>query len=163
MIIEQDLPCRVSGRYLTGDELALIRGIIAANPAASRAEITRLAASALTWHQKNGELAATATSIFLKKLHESRLIELPPPRTPYYSMERRPRTPGCEPLPKSRYQLDDLMPLTLKVVTAKKERDLWSELIDRYHYLGSGGTGAAAWRSGLSRSRGKRSLLVRPV
>ncbi len=41
MIVEQDLPCRVSGRYLTGDELALIRRVIAENPATSRAEITR--------------------------------------------------------------------------------------------------------------------------
>jgi hypothetical protein len=37
MIVEQDLPCRVSGRYLTGDEPVLIRGIIAENPATSRA------------------------------------------------------------------------------------------------------------------------------
>lgn len=137
MIVEQDLPCRVSGRYLTEDELAFIRSIIAGNPAASRAEITRLVASALAWYQKNGELAATATIIFLKKLHENRLIELPPPRTPYYSKpERRPSTPGGEPLPKTRYRLDELLPLTLQVVTTKKDRDLWSELIDRYHYLG---------------------------
>jgi hypothetical protein len=137
MIREQDLPCRVSGRYLTGDELTLIRGIIAENPAASRAEITRLVTSALAWRQKDGRPAVTAAIILLKKLHESRLIELPPPRTPYYSKpEHRPRTPGGEPLPKTRYRLEELLPLRLQVVTTKKERDLWSELIDRYHYLG---------------------------
>jgi hypothetical protein len=94
-------------------------------------------ASAIGWDQKDGRPARTATSIFLRKLCESQLIELPHPLTPYYSKpERRPRTPGCEPLPKIRYRLDDLMPLTLQVVTTKKERDLWSEMIDRYHYLG---------------------------
>ena len=134
---EEDFPRRLLGRIITRDDLMLFRQIIAQNPSDLRQHISRKVCLELDWYKPDGGLKDMSARLLLLKLHQSGLIQLPPPQSVNNNNRKSPRrTPAGEPACPIEEPLSNLMPLKLQRVTSKTDSALWNELIDRYHYLG---------------------------
>jgi hypothetical protein len=126
---------RYCGRDFHADEIALIRQLIAEDPARTRAELSRLTCRELHWLKADGGLKDMSARVAMLRMHEDGLIALPAPR----GKRPDPRVrigsysePG-EPLDKP---VGALTPLALHRVGTKTESRRWNEYIQRYHYLG---------------------------
>jgi len=126
---------RYCGRDFHADEIALIRQLIAEDPARTRAELSRLTCRALQWLKADGGLKDMSARVAMLRMHEDGLIELPPPRCkrPDQRVCISSRSDPGRPLDKPARALT---PLALRRVRQKSESRLWNELVQRYHYLG---------------------------
>ncbi len=136
-IKEEDLPLRLIGRIVKPEDLEFLRSLIAGNSGATRAQLANDVCRLWSWNKPNGSAKVISAKLLLLKLHESGLLELPPARHPHVNHRKITlRTPAGEPHPKMKVELAELLPLRLQRVVTQPDKDLWRELIDRYHYLG---------------------------
>lgn len=136
-IREEDLPLRLIGRVVRPEDLVFLRSLLAANPNANRNQLANEVCRLWSWNKPNGTPKVISAKLLLLKLHDSGLLELPPARHPHVNHRKITlRTPAGESLPKMKVELPELLPLQLQRVVTQADRDLWRELIDRYHYLG---------------------------
>jgi hypothetical protein len=126
---------RYCGRDFHADEIALIRQLIAADPARTRAELSRLTCRALAWRKADGGLKDMSARVAMLRMHEDGLIALPAPRCPRPDPRVRigARSDPGEPIDQPARALT---PLALRRVCTKSESRLYNEHIQRYHYLG---------------------------
>jgi hypothetical protein len=126
---------RYCGRDFHADEIALIRQLIAEDPARTRAEISRLTSRALAWRKADGGLKDMSARVAMLRMQEDGLIALPPPRCkrPDQRVRIGARSDPGEPLDQPARALT---PLALRRVRTKGESRLYNEYIQRYHYLG---------------------------
>ena len=129
---------RYRGRTITGDDLGLIRELIAAHPAAGRCELSRLLCEAWDWKQSNGALRDMVCRGMLRMLDRGGQIMLPPmrscPPNPLLLRARpKPVVPDNRPV---RGALQDLLPLEIEQVRRSQEEPLFNSLMEQYHYLG---------------------------
>lgn len=129
---------RYCGRDFSGSEIAFVRTLIADQPTASRAQLSRLVCKHLNWRRPDGRLKDMSCRVAMLRMQNDQLIELPPPRNgnnngkPY-----RRRTQQAEPPPDPVVASTGMLPdLNLRLVTGSGQSHLWNEYIDRYHYLG---------------------------
>jgi len=137
----------VQGRVLSGEDLELIRRLIATNPHWSRSRLSIAVSEQFNWRTANGQLKDMSARLLLVKLAESGLIRLPPRQRRggrqrlrvlsepdlFWSASQSPA-----PIEGS---LQTLRPLAALVVqTGTKEANDFIRYLDRYHYLGFGGS-----------------------
>ncbi len=129
---------RYCGRDFHAEDIALIRQLIAEDPARTRAELSRLTCRALHWHKPDGGLKDMSARVAMLRMHADGLIVLPPPRgaRPDPSVRISTRSDPGEPLNKPAAAL---APLALHRVCSKSDSRLWNEYIQRFHALGHGG------------------------
>jgi hypothetical protein len=126
------------GRVFTVSQMEAIRTLIADNPNANRARLSRLVCQILSWRSPNGRLKEMSCRVAMLRMQGDGLIQLPLPRKgnnngrPYQR-----RTPQAEPegLPVT-VSADALLDLHLEMVSTRTQSHQWNEYIDRYHYLG---------------------------
>jgi hypothetical protein len=131
-------PLTFCGKPVDEEGVALIQQVIERYPGLSRTELANTLCELLDWQRPNGSLKTIECRQFLEKLETRSLIQLPQLRVgrPRGSKTRVTRTASgaCgEPLEGT---LGDYPAISLTLVTTAQERDLWRELVDRYHYLG---------------------------
>ena len=126
---------RYCGRDFSADEIALIRALIAADPARTRAELSRLTCRAFNWRKADGGLKDMSARVAMLRMHADGLIALPPPRGQRPDPRVRIST-RSDPGPSIEKPAHALAPLALHRVRHKAESRLWNEYIERYHYLG---------------------------
>jgi hypothetical protein len=128
---------RFCGRTFSDEELHLIREIARDYAALGITEIARTVCELLEWTRANGRLKDQECRQLLERLRDQGWLTLPAVR---HSGPRGPR----------QVQLTDasvapctvvgsageFAPLELHVVEGRSESRLWTELIERYHYLG---------------------------
>lgn len=128
---------RYRGRVVRAQDVAFIRGLIAAHPEASRRALSSRLCEAWQWKQANGTLRDMVCRGLLLMLDRAGLIELPPVRkTPPNPLARRARpapvlvdrTPLVGPL-------HGLRPLDIQPVRRTAEEALFNGLLEQYHYL----------------------------
>ena len=129
---------RYCGRDFSAADQATIGALLAGQPTANRARLSRLVCEALEWRRPDGRLKDMSCRVAMLRMQAHGLIQLPPPQKrnhngrPYHR-----RTPQAEPerlvLVASVGALADLR---LELVTDRPHSHLWNEYIDRYHYLG---------------------------
>jgi len=126
------------GRDFSDGELETIRRLIAQNPGASRAWLSREACEQLQWRGARGRLKEMSCRVAMLRMQKDGLIQLPPPRNgnangrPY-----RRRTPQAQPeVGPLGASAEALVNLHLDLVDHPKTSHLWNDYIDRYHYLG---------------------------
>jgi hypothetical protein len=129
---------RHRGRDLTEEDVEFIRGLIAANPQASRWRLSKLLAEAWGWRQENGHLRDMVCRSLMLTLHRAGHIELPPPRqrSRNYVVERRRPEPVLVDHRPVTAKLRDLRPLEFHQVRRTGEEVLVDGLIEEHHYLG---------------------------
>lgn len=129
---------RYRGREISAEEIAFIRRLIAAHPAASRRALSAKLCEAWQWKQTNGALRDMVCRGLLLLLHRGGEIELPPVRyTPPNPLVRRAR-PAPVPIDPTpiRGLLSQLRPITVQQVRRTAEEPLFNSLIEHHHYLG---------------------------
>jgi len=136
-IREEDLPLRLVGRMVRPEDLEFLRSFIAANPSLNRTQLANEVCRIWSWNKPNGTPKTISASQLLLKLHDSGLLGLPPALYPSGNHRKLIlRTAAGEPRPTMHLDLSELLPLQLQRVVTQADRNLWRELIDRYHYLG---------------------------
>jgi len=126
------------GRELTATDVAFIRELIAANPAASRRALSKILCEAWDWRQPNGALRDMVCRGLMLALYRAELITLPPVRqVPRNNIVecRRPKPVPIEATP-LRVKLSAIRPLEFRQVRRTEEEGLFNALIEEHHYLG---------------------------
>ena len=129
---------RFCGRDFSPLEIETIRRLMADNPRANRAQLSRLVCQALNWLKPDGLLKEMSCRVAMIRMQARGLIDLPvPTKTNGNGKRYRRRTPEAEP---ERFTINrsvgKLTELRLDLVVDRNTSHLWNEYIDRYHYLG---------------------------
>lgn len=126
------------GRVVTQADVAFIRALIAAQPAASRRALSKRLCAAWQWVQPNGALRDMVCRGLLLMLHRAGQIELPPvrqvPPNPL-AARRSPAAAAVDTTP-LRTRLAELRPLEFRQVRRTPDEPLVNSLLAQYHFLG---------------------------
>jgi Domain of unknown function (DUF4338) len=125
-------------RRLTEPDIAFIRELIAAHPAASRRQLSTKLCQAWSWAQANGALREMVCRGLMLELHRAGLIELPPiVKQPPNPLARRirPVRVGVDTQP-LHARLNEIGALRLCQVRRTPEEARFNSLLEQYHYLG---------------------------
>jgi Druantia protein DruA len=130
------------GRSVTEADIAFIRHLIAAHPAASRRALSKKLCEAWQWRQPNGTFCDMVCRGLMLKLHRSGHIELPAVRWVNPNPLARRAAERQRPLPMLVdttvlcAPLGEIRPLQFRQVRHTWEEPLFNSLLERYHYLG---------------------------
>jgi Druantia protein DruA len=130
------LSLRFSGRLFSGPELQLMRDLAQDYAGLGITEIARTVCELLDWKRANGRLKDQECRQMLERLRDQGWLTLPPVRN---SGPREPRhiqlSEASAPQATLEGSAGEFAPLELRVVERGRESRLWTELIERYHYL----------------------------
>ena len=134
-------PIRLQGRVLTGEDVALVRELIAQHADWNRTALSRHLCELWNWRNGAGRLKDMAARTLLLKLQARGLIELPPAQSrnarpcaqapPLF----QPEFPSLTAAP-IKDRLKALQPITLELVDAIPSRRRVAQLLADYHYRG---------------------------
>lgn len=126
------------GRAVTAVDVVEIRALIAANPTASRRELSKRLCAAWNWVQQNGALRDMVCRGLLLALDRAGLIELPPIRRRMPNPLAQRTRPAEVSVDTTRLAgpLSEVRPVKLRQVRRTPEERLFNSLVERYHYLG---------------------------
>ncbi len=126
------------GNPVFDDEFKLILKMCEEFWGISRTELASTVCELLNWKRPNGGLKTVECRQFLEELARRSLLQLPKPRQrkPKGAKTRCKRTSLGEEAGPVTGSVKDVRPVTLIPVNSKEDRELWMELVDRYHYLG---------------------------
>ena len=129
---------RYCGRDFTSAEMDNIRTLVAKNPDANRAALSRMVCQHLGWLKPDGGLKDMSCRVAMLRMQDDDLIQLPAPQKVNGNGKTyRRRTAEAEPqLFAVQAPVGQLSYLHLEPVMERKTSYLWNEYIDRYHYLG---------------------------
>ena len=126
------------GRKFTFEEILMVREMVDLCGGISRNELAHTVCELLEWKRTNGKLKSRECRDFLAFLDSKGEISLPEKKQtnqrqqPRKSVPAVPETPPILPTGK----LKDIGPIEVRVVQNKAQRELFKELLSRYHYLG---------------------------
>jgi len=126
------------GRKVSGEDVAFIRGLIAARAGISRRALSIRLCEAWNWRQPNGALRDMVCRGLLLALHRAGEITLPPPRhTSSYSPSHRVKPARME-IDASPIQgvLADVGALTFQQVRRTNKEALCHSMMQQHYYLG---------------------------
>ena len=127
---------RFCGRLFSGQELELLREMAQDYASLGVTEIARTVCELLDWKRANGKLKNQECRQLLERLRDQGWLTLPPVRN---SGPRGPRHIQLSEVSAPQLPLEgsagEFAPLELQVVQSRSESRLWTELIERYHYL----------------------------
>jgi hypothetical protein len=134
-----DKPQCFCGTVVTKGQLALIVEIVNRYGGLSRTELANTLCELLRWVRPNGKLKTVECRQFLEELDEQSLIQLPARgRTGRKKGKSAPIKLTALSAPRTPLEgtVREFQPITLRRVLSADDRQLWRELIERYHYLG---------------------------
>jgi len=157
-------PICLQGRTLSGEDLALVRALIAQHPDWHRTALSLHLCELWGWRNSAGRLKDMAARTLLLKLQGRGLIELPPPqRRNARPCARPPELLQPELLPASAAPIDcplrSLQPLRLELAQDLPLRRHVARLLAQYHYRGFNGAVGENLQY-LARDRHGRELAV---
>lgn len=126
------------GRRFAVEELALIGDVVSRFGALSRTELANTVCELLEWKRPTGRLKSWECLDLLEALESQGLLQLPAKRArrPRGTRTRVPVTERGEPGAMVSGRVEEFAPVTLAPVRRPAQRELFRELIGRYHYLG---------------------------
>jgi phage FluMu protein Com len=131
---------RYRGREITEDDIAFLRGLIAASPSSSRFALSKQVCEAWNWVQPNGRLRDMVCRSLMLRLHREGRIELPPPRCKLVNHVVHRRRPAALPADLDRSPIEtglrDLGALEWRQVRRTPDEGLLHSLLAAHHYLG---------------------------
>ena len=130
---------RFCGRAFTGEELRLIAEVVGDCGGISRRELAHTVCELLEWKRPGGGLKALECGDFLEVLESRGILRLPGKKCAGGISEKRYRAPVVdEKKPYSSLAGDISMfaPVSLELAENRSQRELFKELLGRYHYLG---------------------------
>lgn len=130
----------LQGRYVSPDDIGLIRKLIAEHPLWHRTQLSQELCRRWGWTNAKGHLKDMAARSVLRKLDARGLIELPAAvRSANNALRHRvDAAVGVEPRPITG-SLDAVQPLRILPVRGRSQSQLFRALLCAHHYLGYGG------------------------
>jgi uncharacterized protein DUF4338 len=127
---------RFCGRIFSGRELELMREIARDYTGLAVTEMARTVCELLEWKRANGRLKDQECRQLLEHLRDQGWLRLPPARN---SGPRGPRsidlTEASAPQARMEGSAGEFEPLAMQLVESRDQSQLWTELIERHHYL----------------------------
>jgi hypothetical protein len=126
------------GREFTGEEVSLIQEVVETCGGISRTELAHTVCELLDWKRTNGGLKARECRDLLERLESQGVLTLPAKKSPGSSKPRKSMTPAGDKHVHSALtgSVEAFAPLDVQVVKTGQQRQLFKELVSRYHYLG---------------------------
>lgn len=154
-----DQPQVIQGRAIRPEDVALIRGWLAAHPSSNRTRLSQALCAAWNWRDDAGRLKDMACRNLLLKLEARGQIRLPPRRTASVNhLRNRPVLPLDHDQHSIEGPLPLLQPVRVQPVSEGRAAGrLFRFLLQRYHYLGLRHCAGENLRY-LARDRNGRSL-----
>jgi hypothetical protein len=133
--IEQQSFC---GREFTAEEVSLIREVIETCAGLSRLELAHTVCELLEWKRPGGGLKARECRDFLERLDSQGVLTLPDKKSCGSSKPRKLIVPAEKGQVHSQLSgsVEQFTPLHVELVENRQQRQLFRELLSRYHYLG---------------------------
>jgi hypothetical protein len=129
-------PLRFCGRIFSGQELEFMHEMARDYAGLAVTEIARTVCELLPWKRANGRLKDQECRQLLEYLCDQGWLRLPAVRN---SGPRGPRqidlTEASAPQARVEGSAGEFAPLTIQLVESREESQLWTELIERHHYL----------------------------
>jgi hypothetical protein len=137
-VSEQTVGYRFSGKRFTAGEISLIREVVATCGGLSRMELANTISELLGWMRPGGGLKGLECLVLLARLESHDLLTLPRKQKtkPVGSATSIPHTGRGEPGAPLVGQVEAFAPVVLDEVQRVEQRQLFRELIGRYHRLG---------------------------
>jgi len=126
------------GQRFNRKQIAEIQNMVNGFPMLSRKELGHTICENLRWFTPRGTYRIIFCLSVLKKMEELGLFTLPAiDKSKIRGAQKKiDHTNQSDKQPEINSLLEALSPISLQVITTKKQRDNWNEFIDRYHYLG---------------------------
>lgn len=134
-LIEQQKFC---GRVFKADEVSLIQEVVNTCGGISRRELAHTVCELLEWKRPGGGLKARECQDLLELLESKGILKLPEKKRSGWNGSQKtiPDVPCKEPYSNLTGSVEDFLPLDVQRVQTREQRDLFRDLMGRYHYLG---------------------------
>ncbi|MEI6260632.1 MAG: Druantia anti-phage system protein DruA [Deltaproteobacteria bacterium] len=134
-IIEQQRFC---DREFTVQEILIIQEVVQTCKGLSRFELAHTVCELLDWNRPNGRLKARECHDLLERLEGQGVLKLPKKKSTGSKTSKKREYPklagqSCNSLTGS---VEAFLPLRVELVQSLEQRQLYRELVGRYHYLG---------------------------
>lgn len=129
---------RFCGREFTAEEVSLIQEVIGTCAGISRTELAYTICELLDWKRPGGGLKATECRELLERLESQGILLLPAKKSLGTIRSQKSITPAgegqvyCE----LTGSVEEFAPIEVELVQSREKRQLFRELLSRYHYLG---------------------------
>jgi len=126
------------GREFTSKEISLIQEIVGTCGGISRRELAHTVCELLEWKRPNGRLKARECTDFLELLEANSMLNLPEKKRKDQTSTQKiiPKISCSRPGSILSGSVEEFTPLEIQRVQNRDQRDLFKELLGRYHYLG---------------------------
>jgi hypothetical protein len=131
-------PQTFCGREFTGEEILLIQEVVDTCDGISRTELAYTVCELLEWKRPNDRLKSRECGDLLELLESKGVLILPEKKRKGGSHSQKivPDLPPSQPGSTLSGSVEEFIPLEIQRVKERDQRDLFKELIGRYHYLG---------------------------
>jgi hypothetical protein len=129
---------RFSGRQFSAQEVSLIQEVVATCAGISRLELAHTVCELLEWKRPGGGLKARECRDLLEHLESEGVLTLPGKKSCGSSKSRKLIAPAEQGQVHSQLtgRVEEFAPLDIEPVESRQQRQLFAELLSRYHYLG---------------------------
>jgi len=126
------------GREFTGEEISLIQEVVETCGGISRTELAHTVCELLDWKRANGKLKARECRDLLERLERKGILALPAKKSPGSAKSRKSIAPAGDGQVHSALigSVEAFTPLDVQLIENRQQRQLFKELVSRYHYLG---------------------------
>jgi len=126
------------GREFTNKEISLIQEVVAICGGISRYELANTVCELLEWKRPSERLKTRECNEFLELLESKGALTLPEKKRKRQTGSQKiiPENPCRQPKSILSGSVEEFTPLEIQRVQNRDQRDLFKELIGRYHYLG---------------------------
>ena len=134
-LIKQQKFC---GRVFQAEEVSLIQDVVDTCIGISRRELAHTVCELLEWKRPGGGLKFRECQDLLELLENKDLLKLPKKRRSGWNGPQKiiPDTPCEDPYSTLTGSVEEFLPLDAQRVQTRNQRDLFRDLVGRYHYLG---------------------------
>jgi hypothetical protein len=129
---------RFCGREFSAEEVSLIQEVVETCAGLSRLELAHTVCELLEWKRPGGGLKARECRDFLERLDSQGFLTLPDKKSCGSCKPRRLIAPAEKGQVHSQLSgsVEEFAPLNIELVERRPQRQLFEELLSRYHYLG---------------------------
>ena len=129
---------RFCGRDFSADELSMVQEVVTTCGSISRTELAHTVCELLEWKLPRGGLKARECKDLLERLANKGVLELPEKKHAGYTGPQKFKEEITSDKPYSMLSgsVEEFGPLDVQRVRNREQRDLFRDLLSRYHYLG---------------------------
>ncbi len=131
-------PQRFCGREFSAEEVSLIQEVVDTCGGISRNELANTVSELLEWKRPTGRLKNRESLDLLVQLEDKGILKLPDKRQDGNSAPRKRKAAEKADASYSALtgSVEDFSPLDVERVQTREQRELFKDLLSRYHYLG---------------------------